>query len=202
MKVKNIPRHTVKHIWQAYAKHLLKNNPHYWGAPRKGVMPNFYVFEKRNGKIVEVMTYESFRKIVERIFNRAKHHIIQGESFRIPGCGLICAKRIERDFRTKKKSVDWKKTVASGHTIVNGKKKYNRTYYRTESDYCRIGWFRPRRVRFIDVYEFEPTARSSGDSETAVGGFKSEFSLALSANPLLKYMYLYNPITELLEVEE
>jgi len=202
MKVKNIPKHTVKHIWQAYVKKLLRDNPQYWAAGRKGAMQNFYVFEKRNGVIVEVMTYESFRKLVERLFNKAKHHIIQGESFSIPHCGIICAKRIERDFRAKTKTIDWKRTIDSGHTIVDGKKKYNRVYYVTTDDYCRIGWFKPKKLTNVEVYYFEPTSRSSGDKFTAVGGFKHEFSGALQKDPLLKYQYLYNPITDLIDVEE
>lgn len=202
MKVKNIERHTVKHIWQSYVKKLLKENTQYWAAGRKGVMNDFYVFEKKNGKIVEVMTYESFRKIVERLFNRAKHHIIQGESFGIPHCGLIAAKRIERDFRSKTKSIDWKRTVAAGFTMVDGKKKYNRVYYMTSNDYCRIAWFKPRILSNSEVYVFEPTARSSGDKFTAVGGFKFEFSQALERDPLLQYGYIFNPITEIIDVDE
>lgn len=197
MKVKNIPRHTVVHMWDAYVKRILNENPTWWSKARKTV-GKFYVYRPDGDGQVEVINYEIFRTIIEDYLNLAKKAIINGECLYLSSVGRICAKRIQRDFRGKKKSVDWKRSHAAGVTTVDGKKKFNKLYFRTEDDYCRIGWFKAA-IENISMYMFLPAKPGISDREG--GGFSKQFSNALISDPLLRFKYLFCPLRDYVLIE-
>lgn len=200
MKVESIPNHSFKHIWEGYVRKLLLANPEY-SIKKK---PHFHTVEavviktpKGNVK-EEIISYTLFKGILERFLVKSKQCIINGEAINIPHCGMIAAKRIERDFRAQNKSIDWKKTSEAGHTIdENGKKKFNHVFYYLSDEYCRIGWYKPLMTN-VENYLFEPTRSSSKTHITNVAttGFKEEFSQALMSDPFLKYKYIFCPIRD------
>lgn len=192
MKVKNIHRHTVSHMWIAYVKKLLRDNPTYYTKHRKGsYVPKFFIYDMVNGKKINIIDYGKFRDVIVQFLERAKFEIISGNAITIPHCGRITANRIERDFRSKRKAVDWKKSMESGKNSETG--KMNKIYYFTNDDYSRIAWFKVSHITNITMYEFIPTKSGESDRE---GGFKTELSDALKLDPYLKYRYLFSPITE------
>lgn len=198
MRVKNIPRHTIQHIWKAYAKKTLNDHPEYW-VKRRLNMP-FYIYKlNQYNETVEVMTYALFRSICEQFLDRAKMAIINGEAVNIPHCGRICAKRIQRDFRSKNKAIDWGKTNEAGYDMVEGKRKYKKVYLHTTDEYCRIGWFKPFNIPNISIYEFKPTEPGASNRS---GGFNKEFSDALMAHVALKYRYLFCPLRDYVVEED
>jgi hypothetical protein len=194
MKIKNIPRHTVTHMWKAYVKKLLNEHPEYYTKiNRNSQVSSFYVYttiKDSNKKSIGfcIIDYSQFRTIVSQFLERTRYEIIHGNSVSIPGCGRIAATRIERDFRSKRKMKDWKKTMASGKNAETG--KYNKVYYYTNDDYCRIGWFKTSYITNITMYEFIPT-----QSGMCGPGFKEEFSKAIDADPFLKYRFIFSPLT-------
>lgn len=200
MKVKSIPRHTIQHIWKAYVKNISSNKSDYWTKFKDG-FPCAIYYNTPGGQVKLFMDYELFRNVCERFLLQARKAIINGESIEIPRCGFIAGKRIERDFRAKKKTIDWKRTVAGGFTMieVDGemKKKYNKIYYQLKNDYCRIGWIKPT-ISNITVYSFLPTASSSKSHATnPTIGFKEAFSQNLVKDQFIKYKYIFCPLREL-----
>lgn len=201
MKVEPIINHSFRHIWEAYVKKLLAENPNYSTRRKKGSMvPQAIVIKTKKGNIQEtIIEYDTFKGVIERFCLKARQAIIQGEVINIPHCGVIAAKRIQRDFRAKKKSIDWKRTSDAGFTIdtETGKKKYNHVYYNIADEYCRIGWFKPLvHNSNIDLYVFEPTQSSSNNQETTTLGFRQEFSQAIIKDQFLKYRYMFCPIRD------
>lgn len=204
MKVTLIPNHSFKHMWLAYIQKLLKENPIYSIKKKSGTtVPVAVVIKTKKGNVQEeIISYATFKGVIERFCIKAKQFIINGESINIPYCGIIAAKRIERDFRAQNKSIDWKRTTEAGYTMVDGKKKYNKVFYHITNEYCRIGWFKPmvkntaQGGAYITVYVFDPTASSSPQQENATIGFKQEFSQAIMKDPFLKFKYIYCPIRD------
>ena len=189
-------------MWKAYVAQLLKDNPDYYTKHKPhAAVPKYYVYKMNNGKKigkkVPIIQYDEFRKIIETFLDKAKTEIIQGNSVTIPHCGRIAAQRIERDFRSKRKPKDWKRTMASGKNPETG--KYNKVYYFTNDDYSRIAWFKTNYVTNISLYEFVPTASGASNKE---GGFKTQFSKALETDEFLKYRFLFSPLTEYVMIEE
>lgn len=197
MKQEPIARHTLKNIWVAYSKKLIKQNQNYRTTSKEGMVDSVYFEDSTATKIV-VMTYEKFRSICERFLLRARKAVINGEAINIPSCGIIGAKRIQRDFRSKKKTVDWIRTTEAGYKILeNGKRKYNKVFYQVQDEYLRIGWFKPT-ITNIEAYVFEPTHSSSKThfaNESTIG-FKEDFAKANNADKLLKYRYIFCPIKD------
>lgn len=201
MKVKNINRHTVLHMWSKFVKVQLKLHPSYYKKhnPSSRARPYYLYNTTADGSWEEVMNYDKFRHIIEQFLSRAKEEVIQGNAISIPHCGRICAERIERDFRSKNIPVNWKKTMEGGKIMNDrGKMIYKQFVYFTDDEYCRIAWFKPGHIENIRMYEFIPT--NSGESNRE-GGFKTEFSASLTLDPFLKYRYLYCPITDYVLVE-
>lgn len=202
MKVKPIPRHTVQHMWAAYVKRILSHNSksEYWVKYNNGKIHAIY-YRTPTGQTKEFLSYELFRNIIERFMAKAKQAVMNAESIEIPHCGFIAGKRIERDFRSKKKTIDWKRTTAAGYTITQTPegplKKYNKVYYQLQDEYCRIGWFKPTIVN-ISIYSFLPT-ESSSKTHTAnpTVGFKEEFSHNIMKDQFIKYKYIFCPIRDI-----
>jgi hypothetical protein len=202
MKGKNIPRHTIKHMWLAFVKKAMIDNPTYKVFRRAGAIVMLY--ERVDGSRREIINYELFRGICERFLDKGRQAVIAGEALHIPSMGYIYGKRIERDFRSKKKNVDWKRTTAAGYTIVNGKRRYNKVFYNLQDEYCRIGWLKPNITVSgnIEYYSFEPTnSGSKTHCENPVQGFKEEFSHAIQKDPTLKYKFVYCPIRDYVVID-
>lgn len=188
---------TVPDIWQAYVKKLLAANPEYITRRGKSATANCYVLrpsgEGAEIAYTEVMNYFWFRRLIEHYFNKAKIAIIAGEALNILGSvGKICARRVERDFTSyKQQQVDWGKTSARGWTInpETGKRKYNKVILITSTDWCRIGWHKPKDIYNAIFYQFAPASANAARTL----GFQLEFSQALDKDPLLRYQYLYMP---------
>lgn len=200
MKINNIARHTVTHMWKAYVKKLLTEHPDYYPKHKKDSgVASFYIYttvKDSNKKPIGfcVIDYNQFRTIITQFLERGKQEIISGKSISIPNCGRIAAIRVERDFRAKKKMKDWKKTMASGKDPVTG--KYNKVYYFTNDDYCRIAWFKTD-ANNVTIYEFIPTASGMcGD------GFRTEFSKAIEKDVFLKYRFIFAPLSNYIFDEE
>jgi hypothetical protein len=193
MRVKVKANHCVKHIWEAYAKRMLDANPTYRGK-RHNKISNFYIYKRnKEGKLEEVISYTTFRAIVERFFDRAKVEIIKGKAVSINGCGRICAKRVERDFRSKRqKMVDWGKTRQQTKIWSEEKQRmvYPKLVFFTSSDWIRIAWYKST-IRNNSYYEFRPTEGNKFNT----GGFTGEISSALNEDKLLRYQYLYVPLS-------
>jgi len=196
MKLKSIARHTVKHVWKAYIAKYLKENPEAWSKGQGLFVKN------AKGDVKEVMTYKLFREIIERFFDKAKVAIINGEAVRVPCMGAIAAKRIQRDFRAKRKAVNWGKSVAKGgEKLENGRISPDKLYHHTDDTYARICWWKPK-VTNIQIYRFEPTNKSSGTTEDCITkGFKTQFAQAMTNDPYLKFRYIYAPLRTLVDVE-
>lgn len=183
-------------IWQAYVKDLLKENPEYW-TRYANYTSNYAVYRKAGVKVEEVMNYKRFRKILDTYFSRAKKMVIEGMAVNITGnVGKICARRVERDYRKKKQfMINWNETRKGPlipDPVIPGKLKYKTIIYFTGDDWCRIGWHKTGKITNETVYEFKPSARS-WDGKT---GFEMEFNKAMQADPLLKYQYLFFPISK------
>lgn len=197
-KVAAKPLHFIKDIWVAYAEKLLKQNPG-WCSRYHNKIKHYYLgYMKGEGKnqvFVQVFCYAQFRRVLEFYFDRAKAAIIAGEAVNLNGkLGKIVGMRIERDFRSPgQKMINWDKTrkIEKVWDPVRLKMAYPKMVYYTSNDYCRIGWLKNRMVENETVYKFSPTEANA--SRTT--GFKLEFSQAQEKDPLLKYIYLYQPLS-------
>jgi hypothetical protein len=191
--MKTIPIHTVKHMWEAYSRKILAENPEFFSR-RHNKIKNFYIYRGHTDDPIPVVSYTKFRKIIEDYFDRAKTAIIKGEAIDMRGgLGKICAKRVERDFTSRKQRnmVDWKRTEK--YKVWDEEKEkfiYTKIIYYANDDWSRICWFRNGMVKNELMYEFKP----SGNSSKGINGFRGEFSQALRNDPLLKYRYLYHSV--------
>lgn len=197
MKVKNIDTHTLKHMWLAYVGKLLLENPDYRRKDRGTDADYNDVIIRKNirDKWVQVIDYTQFKKIVEQLFNNAKTAMIKGEAFNLPHCGKIYVMRIQRDFRSKKRPVDWGKTMQRNTEFdENGKRIYKKLYYFNADDYLRVAWIKSK-IPNQTWYEFVPAC---GDRHR-MAGFKLELGLANKKDPLLKYQYLFAPLKDIVK---
>lgn len=193
MRIDPIKTHFVSHMWEAYARKLLTANPSYFSKHKPhNKVKDFYIYKLNSENKPELVTsYAMFRKVVEQYFNRAKHAVIRGMAVNLVEAGRICAKRIERDFRSKTIPVNW--AASKKYLTVDpetGKKTYSFLVRYNNEDYCRIGWFKPG-IKNDSVYEFVPTGENGSNRGT---GFKPEFKQALDNNPFLRYKFLFCPI--------
>ena len=157
-------------------------------------MPDFVVYRKENTKVIEVLNYNSFRKMMEMYFDKAKVAIIRGDALDMTsGVGKILGRRVERDFRKKgQRRIDWGKTRKQPKVAdpVTGELHYKTLVYNTSDDWCRISWSKTKKLENEIIYEFKPSAPNS----KRTGGFRLEFSTALTKDPLLKYKYQFKPV--------
>lgn len=215
MRVEGIKTHTVKHMWETYAKDLLADHPNYFGVLHNKI-ENFYIFKKDTksrtvtakyetyktiSKVYSmsglVFSYTQFRKVIEDYFAKARKELIRGNAININGVGQLCVKRVERDFRTDKhKFVDWGKTKLQPKIYSEelGREVYKEHIYFTTDDWCRVAWFKNMVLANKCVYEFEPTHSSSSSQKCRTKGFTTELSEALTKDKLLKYQYLFQSI--------
>lgn len=172
-----------KDIYVSYARKLLQENPDYVGfynAANK--LKNYRICQRSSGDLIEIITYPLFKRILEEYFTAAKEAIINGHEFNLKNnLGCIAARRVERNYANK--SVNWVETNKQPKK-ENG--KASKIIYHLDEDWCRIGW--EKRTSFVALkdYKFVP-APSDGRG----GGFVTEFSRALSHDPLLKFKYNY-----------
>lgn len=172
-------------LYKEYARLVLKENPEYWGGyskPHK--MSNYWVFRREGHKVIEVISYPVFRRVLEEYFTAAKLVIIEGGELNLGNnLGVIAARRVERNH--KNKVINYQATALQPK---NAQGKPEKIVYYTDDDWCRIGWRKSGKVRNHKFYKFEPTP-----DDGRGGGFRAEFSRALMLNPLLKYKYRYYP---------
>lgn len=197
MKVVNTGTHRLRHIWLAYVKATLAANPKY---RRKdtGKYSSYHdiIIRKNVGdRWVIVMDYPKFKNIVEHLFTNAKTAVIQGEVFNLPHCGKVFIKRIQRDFRSKKKQVDWNSSIKKNPDFdEHGKRIFRKLIYFSGDDYLRIAWLKMQ-ITNQSWYEFAPTA---GDTRRQAG-FKLELAIANHKDPILKYRYLFCPLKDIVK---
>lgn len=175
--------YACKDVYKAYAAQLVKENPGYWGKYNKR-MPNYSVYKQEGQKVIEVISYPRFKRIIETWFQQAQSYIIAGEILTLGhNLGKIGARRVERNF--KNKQVDWKKTM----DMWQKKNKREGLMYHLGEDWIRIGWKKPGKIKNEHFYRFTP---ANGNSSTDVG-FKKLFSMANQTDPTLKFRYQYFP---------
>lgn len=209
MKVKNKPRHVIKDMWLAYVKKIMTNVPEGYKYKTKREQGFTYsiVSWTPGGKKSTLINYRIFSDIIIRFLSKGKQAVLKGESFYIPSMGYIAGKRIERDFRGKKR-IDWGKSRRNGVTkSEDGKIKINKLIYEDGDDYCRIGWFKTAMMANIDIYAFEPTHSTSKSHCLNVNtppniGFKEQFSKALNLDITLKYRFVFSPLKDYIYVDE
>ncbi len=193
---------TVFDMWQDYAALILKEDSTLFGKFQKGIR-NYSVYRIFNGKPILIMDYKKFRKVIEHYFDKAKKEIISGNAINLyGGLGKVLAKRVERDFRSKKQlRINWVKTKKQpliDDPDVPGKLKYKSIVYFTDPDWCRIAWFKNSNVTNIALYAFRPTHTRA----SKVSSFLKEFTEALNKDKLLKYRYLFQPLELVQEKRE
>lgn len=186
------PQSRMPHEWnlrdtyQEYAAYILKNDPQCWGkynipANRK----NYWIYKTVNGKIVEVMNYKRWQKIIEAYFESAKRHVIyEGSIFSLGNLGRIAAKRCERNF--EKPKINHHATRQQPR-VMNGEGRMvaQHIIYYTDPEFLRIGWRKNHVLTNESVYVFLPTRGRKG--------FTTEFSKANTIDPSLRYKYEYFP---------
>lgn len=197
MKVKNIDTHTLKHMWIAYVNKLLLENPEYWrkDTGKTSQYHSIAILRKSGNRVVQVIDYAQFRAISERLFSTAKNAIIRGEAFNLPHCGKVYVKRIQRDFRSKKRPVDWARTMRLNTEFdQTGKRIYKKLYFFSDDDYLRVAWVGAE-IPNQTCYEFLP---AHGDPKRNAG-FKLELAMANKKDKLLKYQYLFCPLKDIIK---
>lgn len=180
-------QYTMRDIYEAYAQKLLAAHPEWWGKYEKRVKrKNCYIYSKEEGKVVERMSWFTWKEVIERYFHSAKEAIINGETLRLgANLGKIRGARIQRDFT--KPLVNWHETFTTGLKNADGSLI---KIYHTEDDYCRIEWVKFGMIPNETSYHFQPAAKNTITKK----GFKAEFSRALTEDPQLKFRFKYYPI--------
>lgn len=197
MKVKNIETHSLRHIWLAYVVKTLAANPTYRRVDKgKEHAYSQIAIQKLHGEHwIQVIDYARFKKISEHLMNSAKTAIIKGEALALPHCGKVFITRIQRDFRSKKKQVDWARSMKKNTEFdENGKRIYKKLVYFVSDDYLRVAWTRAE-IPNQSWYEFSPAA---GDL-IRQAGFKFELAQANKKDPFLKYQYLFAPLKDIVK---
>lgn len=185
IKTSNRPKtYTAKDVYKAYAKQLLRDNTTWWGKYDKK-MQNYRVFKQgSDNKVIEVMSYPRYRKIVETWFFKAQDYIIRGEVLALGNnLGKIGGRRVERNF--KNKQPDWKKTK----DMWEKKGERKGLIYHLDEEWVRIGWNKPGKIKHEKWYRFTP-AEGNDKSDN---GFKKAFSQANQQDATLKYRYQFFP---------
>lgn len=178
-------------VYRDYVAKLLKDNPHYRGYwSKKRSISNFWIYNMQSyhSKAVEVINYDRWKHIMETYVIEARRRIVDGETLNLGhNLGRISARLIQRNFNNKgSHAVNWPATFAKprflgddGVTMVVQKVFY------TEDEYLRIGWDKNKMLTNETVYEFRPSRGRIG--------FKTQFTVANSENPMLKHRYRYYP---------
>lgn len=172
----------IKDIYIAMATKLLKENPEYWAKKDRSSSVKYgYIYTKRGDRVVEVMSYRRFMKVVRRYFTFARKRVIAGMSVNLgSNLGRVQARCITRNF--KKKVINWEATMARPKEldVATGKMKRKMVYFVNDT-YSRIKWEQLGKIANESVYKFYP----SGGNRPGKG-FKREFSTALHQDPLLE----------------
>lgn len=199
-----------RELYAEFARHLLAANPQnvevirekcgkrwiyreiqsggYWGKYNKQKrIKNYWIYTKviRDGKpkIVEVINYARWARVMETYFAKAAGSVIRGEFYAVGGSlGTIAARHIERNYSNRK--VNFQETAKQEKVFDAqlGRMKAAKVIYFDDSSYIRIGWNKHPRVPQSDLYEFVPEPL-----------FKRSFSKANQKSEVLKLSYEWFP---------
>lgn len=203
--VENVPiveprKWNTKDLYQVYANYILVNNPQCWGKPKRGGgVKNYWIYKTVGSKVIEVMSYPRWKRIMTTFFKHARMRVIQfGEEMDMGRLGEIKIRRCERNFESK--VVNFNETSKQKKVMgTDGKLHAEKVIYHTSEDYLRIGWYKRGQIKNERMYEFQPSAASSSGrlrAGTGQPGFKRELSVAVTSNPMLKFIYDYYPRRE------
>jgi len=167
----------------------------YWSRfSRKANHSNYWVYTKRvvggRHRVVEVISYQRFIRVLNAYFLAARKMIIEGEALNMgSGIGIIQAMHIERNHRNAKINMHetCKQPMVTG---IDGTRHRARIIYFTDDSYIRIGWVKFSKLTNERIYEFKPSAVNHSDRTP---GFRDEFVKANMENPNLKLRYPYYP---------
>lgn len=154
---------------------------------------HYWVYTKKvvggRHRVVEVISYKRFMKMLDVYFTKARDFIIAGYGLKIgAGVGNIQGMHVERNHKNRK--INWNETKKQPLIDVgNGMKSYAKKIYYTDDSWVRIGWARTNTVRNERTYTFAPCSEESADGD----GFKDIFTRAHHADPLLKLKYPWYP---------
>lgn len=167
----------------------------YWGKRNlKNRMNNHWIYNRvrlpsGQQKIVEVMSWPRWKKIMESYFLGASDRIIMGESLNMTNrLGFIEPRHIERNHENRQ--INFHETGKQPKVLDpdTGKMKAAVNIYFTDDSYPRIAWRKNRQITGERSYEFLPC---HGDEKGL--GFKQRFSEANLQNPALKFTYPWYP---------
>lgn len=166
-------------IYKWYIEEQLKKNSKYYTRydktlSMKGI--KLLMTREASGKEVIVMSYTTFRSIIEKVNKLIVDTVLRGEKVYFGrSLGHIQGSRIERNYN--KKIINFTETnklrLETGDNNVK--------VYHTSDTYCRIAWKKLRTLANSSIYEFKPTKGAKG--------FRKTFSRALTDNPLLQYVF-------------
>jgi hypothetical protein len=188
----------MKDIWEHYALSLLQANPEWCGMTKpSNPIKNYYIYRKyiENGKprVEEILSYETFRGVMETYFELAKEKIIAGECLDMTsGVGKIAPRRIQRNHGRKTINYARTKLQPKVWSEEHGREIRKKIIYYTNDDWCRIGWHKFAKIKNESVYEFSITRNNKEYCKNL--SFNQQLNIALKANPLLKYKYIYYPL--------
>lgn len=175
---------TTKEVYEAYAKKLLDQHLSWWGVFGQKIQ-NFRLYKKEGTRIVEMMSYPRFKKIISEYYKGAKEYIINGRALELGHrLGYLAGARVERNFN--KKTPDWGKTRKMWE--AKGEKKG--LIYHVDDEWLRVAWFKGYKVRNERLYRFTPAEGNSKSDD----GFKKAFTKRNTENPLLRFNYVYKPM--------
>lgn len=164
----------------------------YWGVFNHARnISNFWIYTAIRSddkpRIIEIINYDRWQKIMDAYFDSAKRAIISGESLSLGHyLGRIEASHIERNHANRQ--VDFFETSKMPKVERNGKMVASKIVYHTDDDYVRISWRKNAHLQNESVYHFNPAKGKTGNP-----GFKEEFSAANKDNPSLRFKYPYYP---------
>ncbi len=179
MRIVKPRNHTVIDVYKAWCLKKLEEDPSYsleYDASyrAKGVR---VLLQEKDGIKKIVMRYVLFRRIIETYNQYGVDLVIEGGELELGGkMGKIIARRVERNFNKPQADIATTlkmRKIEPGHPMI----------YRTEEDYCRISWVKPKQIPNEKSYSFDPAA----------GNFKTKFSHSIMANPVLKFNYRFTP---------
>lgn len=143
------------------------------------------VYREVKGKREIYITYTIFKSILERNNTLAREAVIEGEVYKLSNSlGYLRARRIERNFA--KPTVDVIATVNYWKENPEAKERKIKIYHQ-DDDFVRIAWHKNayKGVRNITAFDFKPCK-----------DFRVSFARENKSRPLLKFNYLFHPLSQ------